>query len=63
MKGVPFAVGTVRVPVGSAVLPITTVAIKVDAVAAGVAEHAVKDDRDAVLFCLGTQLGKVLLGA
>ena len=27
------------------------------------AEHTVKDDRDAVLFCLGTQPGKVLLGA
>lgn len=42
-------------------LSITTVAIKVDAVAAGVAEHAVKDDRDAVLFCFGTQPGKVFL--
>ena len=43
--------------------PVAAVPIEVKAVTSRVAEHAVEDDRDADGLGLGTQLGKVLLGA
>ena len=59
---VPAAVRGVGVPVRAA-LAIAALAVEVAAVGAGVAEHAVQHDADAVLLGGGAQCLKILVGA
>src|SRR5699024_10894091 len=61
-KIVPAAVGGIGVPPGAAVA-VAALPVEVDAVRAGVAEHAVQHDADAVPLGLGAELLKILVGA
>mgnify|MGYP002508568085 CR=1 FL=1 len=54
------SVGAVVIVV-CAPIPIAAVAVEIDAVAAGVVEHTVDDDRNSHLFGLGTEGLQVLL--
>ena len=62
VKVVPAAVGGVGVAV-SAALAVASLAVEVPAVGAGVAEHAVQHDADAVLGGLAAKYLKFLVGA
>ena len=62
VKVVPAAVGGVGVAV-SAALAVAALAVEVPAVRAGVAEHAVQHDADAVLGGLAAEHLKLLVGA
>ena len=62
VKVVPAAVGGVGVAV-SAALAVAALAVEVPAVRAGVAEHAVQHDADAVLGSLAAEHFKLLVGA
>ena len=61
VKVVPAAVGGVGVAV-SAALAVAALAVEIAAVGAGVAEHAVQHDADAVLPGLGAEGLEVLVG-